>query len=62
MKTWHIAYEQNGEEYVGYIKILAKRLKKIDKTKILADGVTIELDEKIISIEEEEPIQRGVQK
>ena len=53
--TWLVRFKENGDEYEGSLSVTAYWLEK-DKNNpkaFEADGVKIELDEEIISIEEE---------
>ena len=45
MKEWTLYFSENGEEYVGYLVVNAKRLKKLDRQTVLADEVLITIDE-----------------
>lgn len=52
-ETWKVIFEENGDEYKGWLKITASNLRKDPDSKciIIVDNVMIEIDEKIISIE-----------
>ena len=52
MKTWTIIFEQNGGEYQGHMFITCDELEVDweDERTIFADGVRIELDERIIEV------------
>lgn len=51
-KTYTITYSQNAWEYEGHLRVTCKEIKKISRTMIEADGVLIEFDEEIGTIEE----------
>ena len=52
MKTYEITFEENGNEYTGYLKVKCNELKQINENTFKADEVMITLDENIINIEE----------
>jgi len=45
-------FEENGGEYTGSLRIVAKNARKLSAKEIEADGVLIEIDEKIIEFYE----------
>lgn len=53
-RKWFIEFEENGTEYVGSLKVTAKELHRdeINDHAFWADGVFIEIDERIISVDE----------
>jgi hypothetical protein len=52
MKTYKILYQQNGDEYIGTLKITCDTIEQLNSTIILIDNKNIvEFDESIISIE-----------
>ncbi len=50
---WRVEFSENGEEYVGWLNITAKDVQRVEgnHNALIADGVHIEIDEYIISIE-----------
>ena len=60
MSCFRVLFEENGSEYSGYLLIKGKDgfLEQINDRTIKIDGVEIEIDEHIISIESvDEPIE-----
>jgi len=51
LAQWKIRFHENGDEYEGWLKIVAKevRVDEEDNTVLWADGVRIEIDEPIIT-------------
>lgn len=52
MKKWLIVFNENGGEYMGELIVTAKEILQVGDRSFTADGVHIEIDECIISIEE----------
>jgi len=56
MKTrkWRIVFEENSGEYSGSLVVTAKELSRDEESEraFWADGVHVEIDEEIISIDE----------
>ncbi len=54
MKRWIITFEQNGGEYTGWLEILCNKIEldEQDDCVLYADGMRIQIDEKIIEVEE----------
>jgi hypothetical protein len=52
MKKWHVIFAENGDEYEGWLNVTANDVVfDINNPRaITADGVYIEIDERIISI------------
>lgn len=48
--TYTVKINQNGGEYSGFAFITCKVLKEINSTTVMADGIRIEFDEKIVEI------------
>jgi hypothetical protein len=64
MKRWHIQFDQNAGEYTGNLVVTANKicLDKQNLNAFTADGVYIEIDERIISLEKlpiRKPARRG---
>ena len=51
MKHYRVNFKQNGDEYVGFLKVACNNLKKDGNKTFFADNVFIEIDEDIIDIE-----------
>lgn len=54
MKKWRISFNENGDEYMGYLIVTAFVAKMTGTNTFIADGVEIEIDEPIIAIEDED--------
>lgn len=52
MKTYIVEFEENGSEYTGWLKVTCNKIKQIGNNTFIVDGVMVEIDEKIIEIEE----------
>lgn len=54
MKSWIVRFSENGEEYTGHMTITAEGIciSQDEEHVIWADGVRIEMDERIVSAEE----------
>lgn len=50
-KKWRIEVSQNGWEYSGWVLVTASELSKVGEKTMIADGVIIEFDEDIGTIE-----------
>lgn len=53
MKTYNVGFEENGDEYTGWLKVTCNKIKKIGNNTFMADNVMVEIDEKITEIEED---------
>ncbi len=53
-RKWFIEFEENGSEYTGSLKVTAKELHRDEANEkgFWADGVFVEIDERIISVDE----------
>ncbi len=52
-KQFKIIFEENASEYTGWLKVSCNKIEKIGENTFKADGVIVEIDEKILSINEE---------
>lgn len=52
MRQWTVTFEENGGEYYGSLVITADRCEKTGECQVTADGVVIDIDERIDSIEQ----------
>ena len=52
MKKWYVEFKENGDEYSGTLTVTAKSCVQIGSNSFEADGVLIEIDEDINSLEE----------
>ncbi len=54
MRRWNVLFEENGSEYGGSLKVTAKELHRDEENEkaFWADGVFVEIDERIIIVEE----------
>lgn len=54
-KTFMITFRQNGDEYTGWLKIRAYWIEiyENNRCKFTVDGIEMELDEEIISVNEQ---------
>lgn len=50
-KKWKIQVSQNGWEYSGWVLVTASTITLVGEKTILADGVLVEFDEEIGTIE-----------
>jgi len=54
MKRWYIKFEENGSEYTGHLIVTANEVRRDEENEkaFTADGVRVEIDERIISVDE----------
>jgi len=52
MKKFSVEFQENGEEYSGFLLIECKTFKKVNETTIKVNGALIEIDEDIVKIKE----------
>lgn len=54
LRKWYISFCENGDEYPGSLTVTAKELHRDEANDkgFWADGVFVEIDEPIISVEE----------
>lgn len=50
MNKYVVTFEENGCEYTGSLIVTCNKINKIAECEFTADGIHIEIDEKIISI------------
>lgn len=51
LRRWDVRFMENGDEYAGHLVITAMSVVQIEDCVLMADGVRIEIDEPILSIE-----------
>ena len=53
-RRWNIQFSENGEEYYGHLIVSANSLERDPSNNkvFIADGVRVEIDEHIVSVEE----------
>ncbi len=58
-RTWVVTFDENHGEYTGSLTIKGYKLVQKDGQTLIVDGVTIEIDEQIQSVvEENSPVSR----